>query len=290
MNLTSTQYLEKYKPEIEDFKLIHGYDIDLKNPRSFSEKIVCKKLFDRNPLLPITADKYRARDYIRQRVGLEARKHLVPLLWVGKNPEDIPFEKLPENYIIKPNNGSARYILKSGNFKVNRDLVFNDLPREHIIQICKDWFKTVHGQNEYEWAYSQIEPLILIEKVIKDKGELPNDYRFYMFDGKLKIINETNFRNHVYIFYDENCNYLNVSKRGYPNQVPSKKPLYFDKMLKFAEKLSEPFDFVRVDFFPANGQFYFSEITHYVGSGRTLFEPPEFDFELGKYWNYRGYK
>ena len=95
--------------------------------------------------------------------------------------------------------------------------------------------------------------------------------------------------NHVYIFYNADWNQLNVSKKGYPNQVASSKPLMFDKMLKFAEKLSEPFDFVRIDFFPSDGWFYFSEITHYVGSGRTLYEPPEFDFKLGEYWNVDSY-
>jgi hypothetical protein len=289
MNLTYTQSYEKYKTEIEAFKWVHGYDINLKNPKSFNEKIVYKKLFDRNPLIPPTADKYKVRDYIRQKIGDEATKYLVPILWTGKNPDDIPFRDLPDEYIIKPNNASARYILKSGDYKVNRDLVYKDLTNEQIVEICKDWFKTVHGEAEFEWAYSQIDPVILIEKVIKDKGELPNDYRFYMFDGKLKFVNETNFRNHVYIFYDENWNHLNVCKKGYPSQPANKKPLLFGKMVEFAEKLSEPFDFARIDFFPSDSWFYFSEITHYVGSGRTLYEPPEFDFELGKYWNVGSY-
>lgn len=285
MSLTYMQSLEKYQSEIEAFKLFHGYEIDLENPKSFNEKIICKKLFDRNPLIPITADKYKARDYIQEKVGYEASKFLVPLLWVGKNPEDIPFDELPNSYIIKPNNASARYVLKHNGYKVDRDLVADNLTNEQIILICKCWFMTVHGEDEFEWAYSQIEPLIIIENLIEDDGKLPNDYRFYMFDGKLKIVNETNFRNHVYIFYDENWNQLDVSKKGYPNQVASTKPRMFAKMLEFAEKLSKPFDFVRIDFFPSGNWFYFSEITHYVGSGRTVYEPKEFDFELGKYWN-----
>ena len=103
---------EIIKKEKEIFKRYHGYELDLKNPKTYNEKICYRKLFDRNPLIVITSDKYRARQYIRDKIGFRADNHLIPLLWVTDNPEDIPIENLPDEYIIKPNNGAGWWILK----------------------------------------------------------------------------------------------------------------------------------------------------------------------------------
>lgn len=274
-----------YEDEIKAFKKNHGYEINLDNPQSFNEKIVYKKLFDRNPLLPLTADKYRARDYIKDKIGPEAESHFVPLLWVGKNAKDIPFNRLPDKWIIKPNNASGRYIIKNNNYVVNLVKKYDKLTNNNIIEICNDWFKTVHGQQWYEWAYSQIEPLIVIEKLLIESNHVPMDFRYFMFDGKCRYIcvtvNEFYCRYNNY--YDENWNRLPF-KNGKTIGKFVEKPEQHEQMLRYAEALSEPFDFIRIDFFITNDNVYFSELTHYPASGWTKFEPVEWDFILGKYW------
>ena len=187
-----------YEGEKNRFLKRHGYPLNLDNPKSFNEKIVYKKIFDRNPLIPRTADKYRARQYIRDRVGWEADNHLIPLLWVGKNPEDIPFDRLPDEYIIKPNNGSGRYILAerdNGSVKYDINYIHKEginLSNKEIIDECKDWFKTIHGAGWYEWAYQEIKPLIVIEKLLKDnKNNIPNDYKFFMFNFSTPGLNNS---------------------------------------------------------------------------------------------------
>jgi len=280
-----------YEDEKELFLKIHGYPLNLDNPKSFNEKIVHKKIFDRNPLIPLTADKYRARQYIRDKIGFEADNHLIPLLYVTDNPEKIPSNKLIGEYIIKPNNAAGRWILAEGiNGLKNYDINYThekalNLSNSEIINICKDWFKTVHGIEWYEWAYGQIKPLIVIEKLLREKnGNLPSDYRFCMFDGKCQMIYVTSHGLATFNYYDRDWNSLNIVREGHRVAPFIEKPKYLSKMIEFAEKLSKGFDFVRIDFYLVDGYIYFGEITHYPGSGHAKFSK-EFDFELGKYWN-----
>ena len=107
-----------------------------------------------------------------------------------------------------------------------------------------------------------------------------------MFHGKCKLIRVVFDRmNNRYVSsFDEKWNFLSVKKPHRPQGPKIKKPKHYEIMLKLAEKLSKPFDYVRVDFYNINGKIYFGELTHYPGSGMGKFEPSSFAFELGKYW------
>lgn len=279
-----------YEDEKQRFKNMQGYELNLNNPKSFNEKVVYKKLFDRNPLITLTADKYRVRQYIREKIGWEAEYHLIPLLFVTDNPETIPFDNLSGQYIIKPNNGSGRWILveeTKGIKKYEIDVAckkYTSLNKEEMIKICKNWFKTIHGAEWYEWAYQKIKPLIVVEKLLYENGDIPFSYKFCMFDGKCRMIYVLNRNDVTYNFYDENFNMLDVKRKGHSLGPQKEKPKKFDKMVEFAEKLSYEFDFVRIDFYLVNDWIYFGEMTHYPGSGHGVFEPKEYDFVLGKYW------
>ncbi len=279
-----------YEDEKARFKKAHGYEFNLSNPQSFNEKIVHKKLFDRNPLMPLTADKYRARGYIRDKIGLEADNHLIPLLWVGENLEDIPFDDLPDQYIIKPNNGAGRWIVaekidKSIHYEINyTQKKAVNLSNEELINECKDWFTTIHGSQWYEWVYGEIEPLVIIEKLLYENNDIPYSYKFCMFDGKCKMIYVLSRHDITMSFYDGDFNMLDVKREGHPIGKRKNKPVNFKQMIDYAEKLSEGFDFIRVDFFLVDDYVYFGELTHYPGSGYGVFEPKEYDLELGQYW------
>lgn len=281
--------INMYEDEKFRFKNMQGYELNLDNPQSFNEKVVYKKLFDRNPLIILTADKYRARQYIRDKIGWEAENHLVPLLYVTNDPKTIPFNRLPKQYIIKPNNGAGRWIIVEEingqkRYTVDRLGVFFDIGVNKIIGYCKQWFKTVHAIEWYEWAYQQIEPLIIIENLLYEGNDIPFSYKFCMFNAKCQLIYVLN-RNDITInLYDVDWNMLDVKRKHHLLGAKKEKPKNFDKMIEFAEKLSKGFDFVRIDFYLVNDYIYFSEITHYVGSGHGAFIPREYDFELGKYW------
>ena len=277
-----------YKDEKELFLKIHGYPLDLDNPKSFSEKVVCKKFFDRNPLLPVTSDKYKARDYIRQKIGYEAENHLVPLLWIGKKAKDIPFYRLPGEYIIKSNNACGRIVIAKDNKYIigHKYTETHELSKNEIIDICNGWLSKSYGIKRYEWAYQEIESMIIIEKLLKNSdGEIPTDYRFSMFGGKCKFISTSRNRlsEVVFTYYDENWNLFNI--KGYKKgPIKEEKPEAFDKMIEFAEVLSSDFDFVRIDFYLVDDYIYFGEITHYPSSGDINYLSKEMDFKLGEYW------
>lgn len=259
-----------------------GYPLNLDDPNSYNEKIIWKKLNDRNPLLTKTADKFAVRSYIKDILGEEkANDILIPLYYVTEKPESIPFEELPGKFVIKPNHGSQMHIIVNDK---------NDISHKYIISECKKWLKTHHGIYHYEWAYRNIKRKIIIEKLLETKnGKLPLDYKLFCFHGKCKLIRAqlNRFDEEVLTgYFDTNWNLLPVSRPGYKIlNSPLEKPLNLDQMIKIAESISSEFDAVRTDLYNCDGKIYFGELTHYDYCGLARFEPESFDFELGKYWN-----
>jgi len=267
-----------YKLEKRIFYNHLGYPLNLQNPQSFNEKIVWKKINDRNPLLPVTADKYKVRSYIQEVLGEEkAKEILIPLLYVTDQPETIPFERLPSAFMVKPNHASGLHIMvEDGHYN-----------KKEIIKTCRRWLKTSFGLKHLEWAYQPIKRKIIIEKLLLDgDGNFPKDFKFHMFHGKCKLVQITfNRMNNLYMsFFDEKWNFLSVKKPHRPQGPKIKKPKHYEIMLELTEKLSKPFDYVRVDLYNVKGKIYFGELTHYPGSGTIILDPSSFVFELGKYW------
>jgi hypothetical protein len=279
LNKASDFYFEKKR-----FRKKTGYSLHLENPRSFNEKIIWKKVHDRNPLLPKTADKFGVRSYVKEVLGKEeGEKILIPLLYVTDNSDSIPFDTLPKDFVIKANHGNGWNIIV-------RDGVFD---KREILKRCKVWLKVPYGLEKVEWGYKDIDRRIIIEKFLLDKnGEIPNDFKFFVFAGRCKMIQVDfdRFEHHTRSLFDEQWNYLDVSLR-FPKGKNIEKPVQFEKMKKIAEKLGENFDFVRVDFYTLDDKMYIGEMTHYPGTGNEEFKPRSKDFELGeefeikpKYW------
>jgi len=187
-----------YKYEKIRFYYKLGYQLNLQDPQSFNEKSIWKKIYDRNPLLPITTDKYQVRSYITKVLGEEkAKEILIPLLYVTEQPETIPFERLPPAFMVKPNHASGLHII------VER----GDYNQEEIIKNCRRWLKTSYGHEKLEWAYQLIKRKIIIEELLReDDGKIPKEFLFHMFHGKCKRISVVFDRmNHLSVsFFDEN--------------------------------------------------------------------------------------
>jgi len=263
------------------FKKKLGYPLNLKNPRSFNEKINYKKLFDRDPLLVRTTDKYAVRGYVREILGDEAANNiLIPLFCVVDRPNDIPFGKLPEECIMKVTNSSG------GNHIIEEE---KPTDRKSVVAFFHTWFIKSYGFYKHEWAYSQIKPRIVIEQLIRDnEGMLVQDYKFHVFHGKCKFIHTTpkvnGVRTGTRSLFTPEWELLDVaSKHPKGSAVPP--PPQLKEMLALVEKLAAPFDYVRVDLYSASGKTYFGELTHYHESGLAKIEPREADFTLGEYWN-----
>jgi hypothetical protein len=271
---------QNYKSLKNQFRQRMNYELNLDSPRSYNEKIVWKKLYDRNPLLPLTADKYTVRSFIKQVLGKEeAEKILIPLYFVTCNPSEIPFDKLPDKFVIKPNHGSMMHMIVKG-----------EKDTHGIIKICRKWLGHEYGLYNHEWAYRNIKKMIIIEELLETRsGDLPNDYKLYCFHGKCRAIRVTVNRFGKLIktaFYDTLWNHIQARVPGRENAGGFCKPVKLEEMIGLAEKLSQSFDAVRVDLFNVDDdRLYFGELTHYEASGLSRFEPEAFDYQLGSYWN-----
>jgi len=264
------------------FRERNGYELNLDNPRSFNEKIVWKKLYDRNRLLTVTTDKYEVRAYLKNLLGdEEANKIIVPVYYVTSDPRKIPFSDLPDRFVIKPNHGSRMHIIHKGDKPVYK---------EYIKRKCKEWLRTNYGFYHYEWAYRNIKRKIILEKLLETRdGSLPLDYKFYCFNSKCCLIRVSDNRfdsGNNSAYFDIEWNMLPVINPGYKSvNIGFKKPENLKYLINLAEKISSEFDAVRVDFYYCDGRVFFGELTHYDGSGLARFEPESFDFELGSYWS-----
>ena len=260
------------------FKKNLGYELNVHNPRSFNEKMVWKKLFDRNPLMVPTSDKVLVRDYVRETIPEDAEQILIPLLYAG-TPEGIPFDSLPKEYITKANNDSGGFqIVREGDVVDRRATIsrFN-----HILA-------RPYGIFKHEWAYWGIKPQVIVERLLQDSaGSLAQDYKFHIFNGTCRFIHTTPklnaARSGVRCLFTRAWEHIPVGWKhaAGPNIDP---PQNLEEMLRIAERLAAPFDYVRVDLYNVEGRIYFGELTHYHGNGMERFDPESFDFEAGKWW------
>ncbi len=258
-----------------------GYELNIKAPRSYNEKVIWKKVYDRNPLLTITADKYLVRFYLEDILGkVMAQKILIPLYHVTDRPDSIPFHRLPDSFMIKPNHGSRMHLAVNGN---------KNKRKEKIIKKCREWLKVNYGLYGHEWAYRNIQRKIIIEKLLIQKdGRLPMDYKFFCFHGKCKLIraSENRFcKNEHSGYFSLEWDLLPVSRNGFVSiNKPFPRPSDLEEMIALSEKISEGFDSVRVDLYSFKENIFFGELTHYPTSGLAAFSPESFDFELGRHW------
>jgi hypothetical protein len=269
-----TDRLFGYRAEKTRFFKAKGYELNLENPATFSEKLVWKKLYDRNPLLVPTSDKYEVRFYLEQKLGPDkAKELLIPLLYVTGNPQTIPFENLPHSYIVKATHASGWNLVVRNKNRTEKEIVSH----------CRRWLNTPYGLRKNEWAYSKIRPKIIIEELLTDdEGNIPKDFKFYMFHGKCGYVRVhfDRYGTPASTAFTPEWHFLQISKR--PGPVIEKPPNY-EAMLSLAAELSQDFDFVRVDLYNLNGRIYFGELTHYPLSGRTRI-PYDYDLELGRLW------
>ena len=242
-------------------------------PKTFNEKIQWLKLYYRNPLMVKCADKYAVRNYVSKAIG---RDHLIPLIGVYNNIEDVGFDSLPNEFVLKLNCGSGDLIICKDKYLLDIDDVMLKLGK---------WLKPEanHYFYSYEWCYKDIKPKILCEKYLNDSNLF--DYKFMCFNGKVKLMFVCSEReSHLKVdFFDLKWNKLPF-RRGYPNSDNIiKAPKNLQVMIKLAEKLAKPFPFVRVDFYEIENKVLFGELTFYPGNGMERFEPVKWDYKLGEY-------
>ena len=267
--------LYKINPELElklMFRLKQGYSLDLKNPETFSQKLQWIKLYDRNELMPLCCDKYTVRGFVEE---MGCGEILNELYWHGSDPENIPYDTLPDQFVIKVTHGSTFNILVKDKSK---------LDRQEVSRKIRKWLKADYLACYGEWFYGKVPPRIIVEKYLEDENEQElRDYKVFCFNGKAKLIDvhSGRFDGHKRNLYDLNWNFLEDVSIKFEHGEVIPKPAVLEELLQYAEMLSKRFLHARVDFFIVNGKIYFGEITFTSGAGFSVIRPHSFDVEMG---------
>lgn len=245
------------------------YNLSIDDPKTFNEKILFLKRQKSTTNHVLVADKFKVRQYVSRLIGEE---FLIPLLWVSSSIQDFEMDVIPNNCVVKLNNGSGY------NFIIKNDL--SKIKFKNIKRILANSFKKDFSKFSKELHYKYIKPRILIEKLI----DYPlNDYKFFCSNGKPFMIQVDidRFTKHKRNFYNLSwekqelvLNYDNYS--GIINQ-----PKNLDMMIEISKKLSNDFNFCRVDLYVSNNNIYFGEITLFPGGGVELFKTYKMDLEMG---------
>lgn len=251
----------------EFFKKVYreniGSELDLSDPQTFNEKINWLKLHDYNPLYTELVDKYSVKKYVADIIG---EQYVIPTLGIYKHWDDIDFDRLPEQFVMKCTHDSgSTYVVMDKNMR-------NQESR-------REWFEQKLSINPYylcrEWPYKNVAPRIIIEQKLPQKdGEAINDYKFFCYNGKVKYLyvatnREKGHHKMRFDFFDCDFNHIPVEHTLYPNaDITPQKPELFQEMVSLVTKLAEGLIFVRIDMYCTDDNVYFGEYTFYPGGGR----------------------
>lgn len=262
------------------YRIKTGRNLNLDNPQRFTEKLQWYKLNYRHPLMAQCVDKYEVRKYVES-IGLGSI--LNECYGVYDNVDDVDFEKLPNQFVLKDTlgGGGTGVIICKDKSKANID----DF-RKKMKKWVNAYTKKSFGR---EWVYEGPKHRIIAEKYIESddaKGGLI-DYKFFCFDGNFEymyVIADREFGKKAGLgIYDKKFNRLNIVRCDEtPLERMVEKPKNFNELVEIAQKLAGKFPEVRVDLYNQNEKIVFGEITFFDGSGYMQFDPDAFDFELGK--------
>ena len=238
---------------------------DWKNPKTYSEKLQWLKLHDRRPEYTTMVDKYLAKQYIADKIG---EKYIIPTLGVWESADQIDFDALPDQFVLKWNHGGG-----GKDVIICKDKACFD-SQAAVDKLNKDRDKNAFWYGR-EWPYKNIQPRIIAEKMIYDNPEnkdILTDFKFYCFDGHIEVVKICIGR-HIddlkFFFFDKEWNrriVLGSGEEASEDQTFSK-PKCFEEMLSIAEEISKGIPHVRIDLYEACGQIYFGEATLYSSSG-----------------------
>ena len=217
--------------------------------------------------MPLLADKVRVKEFVEKRIGPE---WLIPTLWHG---DVLPLQpSWPAPFVVKSRHGCNQVAF----VRTGRE----DWPE--IRRRAARWMTKDYGGWLDEWLYSDITRGIMIEPFIGSEGELPVDWKFYVFGGRACFIQVHLGRedDHRWIVMDRDWQRVSASSED----ADPARPLNFETMIMAAEKLGRDFDFVRVDLYEVAGQPLFGEMTFYPGSGLDRFDPVSLDATMGHEW------
>ncbi len=270
-DLPDEEYLKRY------FKAVLGGELNLCVPQAFNEKLQWLKLYDRKPEYTRMVDKIEAKRYVAAIIGKE---HIIPTLGVWRDPNDIDFDALPNQFVLKCNHNSGLGMC-----------ICHDKAKLDIRKVRRGLRKGLK-QNYYlhgrEWPYKNVTPKILAEQYLSNGEGGLTDYKVHCFNGIPKLILVCRDRlassGPTYDFYSTEWEPLNIRRPSHPNSAHDMpKPAELAEMLSLSERLAKDIPFLRTDFYIVDHKIYFSELTFFPASGFDRFVPEEWDDILGSW-------
>ena len=239
---------------------------DLLTPPRFSELVQWRKLHDRDPMMPVLADKIAAKQQVEQKLGSD---WMIPTCWSGRDLPDQP--SWPYPFILKASHGCNQNII-----------CHNPADWQMARKRSAKWLRKPYGLWLDEWAYRGIPRSFIAEPYLGTDDVLPVDYKVYVFNGEAALIQVhlDRYSAHRWILFDRQWNQVS---RMEDENLPSA-PVHLARILDSAEKVAANFDFARIDFYEIAGEPKFGEVTFYPGSGLDPFEPRELDSIIGALW------
>jgi hypothetical protein len=275
--------LRRYREECRAYHRVHGRTPDLRRPTHFSEKVILRKLYDRNYLYAKCSDKIAVRDYVAKRAGREV---LVPLVFHTARPEELLAMECWADRVIKPNHGSMMVEI----------LPAEEPPHEaklRVVETCRRWLATDYSTFYNELHYARIERRILVEAFVGERGRRPLECKVHCFpqrDGSLRTMVQLisdRFGDKAMAFYLGGIGpsdlVRSIGERPPRIGEGPQRAMVADALDRSAA-LSEDFDYVRVDWMLTPGRLYFSELTFTPGAGLSSSFGPELERRLCELW------
>ncbi|WP_306143147.1 ATP-grasp fold amidoligase family protein [Roseibium sp. MMSF_3412] len=260
------------------FFTISGRFPNLDVPKTFTDKMQVRKLYDRNPLFPVMVDKHAVKKFVSDRVGEDCA---IRTLWLGRDLSEVDWAAIRLPVVVKPTHGSGQGVFLEKPQDIDA-LLKSDLPEK--------WLETRHHRHNREWAYGEFEPQLIIEEMLQGATDAPDDYRFFVFSGAVRLIAVRLRRKGVSYeaFFSPDGARLDL-QTGYRAPATShvELPASLPRMISIAEQVASDTDFVRVDLYACDDRVFVGELTLYPGGGFPGCVPEAWDRKLGDMWDLR---
>ncbi len=252
-----------------------GRKLDLSNPTRYTEYLQWMKIYDRNPQYTTMVDKAAAKKWAASIIG---REHIIPTLGIWERFEDIDFDQLPEQFVLKCTHDSHSVLICKDKENFDYCAAWTQLSAA----LKRDYF--YEGR---QWPYKNVPHRIIAEQFVENDatGDL-RDYKFFTFNGEPKVMYIATGRGtgETYgDFFDMDFAHLDLCIDHNTAPVCPEKPACFEEMKKAAALLAQGTPQVRVDFYEVNGQFYFGEMTFFHCGGFVNFHPDSWDRTFGSW-------
>lgn len=256
------------------WKMVMGYKLDWKHPKTFNEKLQWLKLYDRNPLYTTLVDKYRVKQWVADKIG---EQYVIPTLAVYNSVDEIDLNKLPNQFVLKCNHDSGSVVI----CRDKSSFDFETAKRKLGEALKKSFYWEAR-----EWPYKYVKRCVFAEKYLEDFENDLIDYKLMSFQGKVRCCfvctNRRSDKGLNIDIYNSNWEKMPVERPRHPSSKRLiTKPFSYEKMVLFTEQFSRLNHFMRVDFYEINGNLYFGEMTFFPGGGFEKFAPSSWDVVFG---------